>query len=66
MEKQTYTYTDTFGDEPNFAWARSVEAKDIREAKRLLDLSGIRFRYVGCGRWDNNGTTCILSESGER
>lgn len=47
--KFTATYTDTFGGEPNFAWARkaSFEAPDsastallVRRAKRALGLSG--------------------------
>lgn len=67
METQEYTYTDTFGGEPNFCWAHRVEAKNIRHAKALLNLTGVRFRYVGCGRWDEvNARCCIISESGER
>lgn len=45
----TATYTDTFGGEPNFSWARkaSFEAPEsasnallVRRAKRALGLSG--------------------------
>lgn len=47
--KYVATYTDTFGGEPNFSWARraSFEAQEsasnallVRRAKRALGLSG--------------------------
>lgn len=57
-----YTYTDLFGGEPNFCWVRRVMARNIRHAKKLLNLTGIRFTPRGNGRWDCGNTTILTNE----
>jgi hypothetical protein len=53
----TFEYTDTFGGEANYAWVRRVhrylnadisDAKLKREAKRVMNMSGVR------GRWESH------------
>jgi len=63
LDYPTFTYTDTFGGQPNFAWARRVVAKDIRQAKKKLGLSGVRFNKEYNGTWnERNACRCILSD----
>ena len=58
-----YTYTDTFGGDANFCWAKRVIAKDFRQAKKKLGLNGIRFTKAYDGRWNEIGACrCILSD----
>ena len=60
MDKITYTYTDTFGGELNFCWARRVRASSVREAKKLLGLTNVPFRKNGNGRWEQVGACCAI------
>jgi hypothetical protein len=62
-----FTYTDTFGGDPNFCWVRRVTAPTLREAKKLLGLTNVRFtKDYGdsqSGRWNESGACrCILSQ----
>lgn len=61
--RYSYTMTDTFGGEPNFAWARRGElelpegASDlalVRRVKRELGMEGVRCRK------ENWGETLVL------
>jgi len=62
LEVFEYTYTDLFCGEPNFAWCRRVMARNIRHAKKLLGLSGIRFKPMCRGRWDSGTVTILTNE----
>ena len=67
MNKFTVEYTDTFGGEANYCWARRAEftleadckVKDVKSfAKDLMGLKGVR------GRWEDYGDDLIFRPYG--
>ena len=54
--------TDTFGGEANYSWRRKIRATSARGALvRLNRASGMRYRSVGCDRYDSaSGATCAF------
>ena len=56
--------TDTFGGEANYSWVtrHKVAASSVRGALIKINRdSGLRFRSVGCDRFDSrSGATCCF------
>lgn len=56
--------TDTFAGEANFSWVTRHKVKASSERGALIRInrdSGLRFRAVGCDRYDSrSGATCAF------
>lgn len=56
--------TDTFGGEANYSWVTRHKVKASSERGALIRInraSGLRFRSVGCDRYDSqSGATCAF------
>lgn len=66
-----YTYTDTFGGEPNFCWVERGEVSEannlkhaLRLARKKVGLTGVKGRIVANNGdevcWKPNGMNTII------
>lgn len=66
MQKQLFyiEVTDCYGGDANYSWVTRhiIAGSTLRGAvNRFSRLSGMKWHYVGCGRYDSeSGATCFF------